>query len=160
MARETLLTREGYERKKAELEAKERRLYQEIPALLAQAKEHSGGDFRENKEYLYLVEEQELLEREVRALRELLANARIISEEEIRTDEVGIGSRVILKDIETGEEWTVTLVPPAEVDLLEGRIGIDSPVGRALLTHGKGKQVVVPAPAGKIRYEILGIERG
>jgi len=54
----------------------------------------------------------------------------------------------------------VTLVPPAEVDLLEGRIGIDSPVGRALLTHGKGKQVVVQAPAGKIRYEILGIERG
>jgi len=160
MARETLLTREGYERKKAELEAKERRLYQEIPALLAQAKEHSGGDFRENKEYLYLVEEREILEREVRALRELLANARVISEDEIRTDEVGIGSRVILKDVETGQEWTVTLVPPAEVDLLEGRIGTDSPVGRALLTHGKGKQVVVQAPAGRIRYEILGIERG
>lgn len=160
MARETLLTREGYERKKAELEAKERRLYQEIPALLAQAKEHSGGDFRENKEYLYLLEEQEILEREVRALRELLANARVISEDEIRSDEVGIGSRVLLKDMETGEVWTITLVPPAEVDLLQDRIGIDSLVGQALLTHGRGKQVVVQAPAGKLRYQILGIERG
>lgn len=160
MAQETLLTREGYERKKAELETKERRLYQEIPALLAQAKEHSGGDFRENKEYLYLLEEQEILEREVRALRELLANARVISEDEIRTDEVGIGSRVLLKDLETGEVWTITLVPPAEVDLLQDRIGIDSPVGQALLSHGRGKQVVVQAPAGKLRYQILGIERG
>lgn len=160
MARETLLTKEGYERKKAELEKLEHRLYQEIPALLAQAKEHSGGDFRENKEYLYLVEEQELLENEVRALRELLANARIIPEEEIRTDEVGIGARVILRDLETKEEEIYTLVPPAEVDLLHNRIGIDSPVGKALLTHGKGKHVMVQAPTGRIRYEIVAIERG
>ncbi|MCR4392357.1 MAG: GreA/GreB family elongation factor [Candidatus Acetothermia bacterium] len=160
MAKETLLTKEGFERKKAELEALERRLYQEIPERLKEAKEHGGGDIRENKEYIYLKQEQEFIEGEVRALRELLENARIISEDELRTDEVGIGTRAILEDVETGAVATYTLVPPAEVDLLQNRIGIDSPVGMALQAHGKGKAIVVQTPTKRVRYRVLGIERG
>jgi transcription elongation factor GreA len=159
MPREILLTKEGYERKKAELERLERRLYQEIPDRLKEAKVH-GGDLRENKEYLYLKEEQEYIEREVRRLRELLDNARIISEDEISSDQVGIGTRVILEDMESGQFETYTLVSPVEVDLLQNRIGIDSPVGEALMGHSKGETIVVQAPAGQIRYRILGLERG
>ncbi|HEC62959.1 MAG TPA: transcription elongation factor GreA [Candidatus Acetothermia bacterium] len=159
MPREILLTKEGYERKKAELERLERRLYQEIPDRLKEAKVH-GGDLRENKEYLYLKEEQEFIEREVRRLRELLDNARIISQEEISSDQVGIGTRVILEDVDSGEFDTYTLVSPVEVDLLQNRIGIDSPVGEALMGHSKGETILVEAPAGKIRYRILGLERG
>jgi transcription elongation factor GreA len=159
MPQEILLTKEGYERKKAELERLEHRLYKEIPERLKEAKVH-GGDLRENKEYIYLKEEQEFIEREVRKLRELLENARIISEDEIRSDQVGIGTKVILEDTETGSFETYTLVSPAEVDLLQNRIGIDSPVGAALMGHAKGETIVVQAPAGKIRYRILGIERG
>ncbi len=160
MAKETLLTKEGYERKKAELERIERRLYQEIPQRLKEAKEHGGGDVRENREYLYLKQEQDMIEAEARALRELLETARIISEDDIRPDEVGIGTRAILEDVETGEVGTYTLVPPAEVDLLQNRIGIDSPVGLALQTHGRGKTITVQSQASRIRYKILGIERG
>ena len=159
MSQEILLTKEGYERKKAELERLEHRLYKEIPERLKEAKVH-GGDLRENKEYIYLKEEQEFIEREVRKLRELLENARIISEDEIRSDQVGIGTKVILEDTETGSFETYTLVSPAEVDLLQNRIGIDSPVGAALMGHAKGETILVQAPAGKIRYRILGIERG
>jgi transcription elongation factor GreA len=159
MPREILLTKEGYERKKAELERLERRLYQEIPDRLKEAKVH-GGDLRENKEYLYLKEEQEYIEREVRRLRELLDNARIISEDEISSDQVGIGTRVILEDMESGQFETYTLVSPVEVDLLQNRIGIDSPVGEALMGHSKGETIVVQAPGGQIRYRILGLERG
>jgi transcription elongation factor GreA len=159
MAKEILLTKEGYERRKAELEALERRLYQEIPERLREAKEH-GGDLRENKEYIHLQEEQEFIEREVTQLRELLENARIISEEEMSADQVGIGTKVILEDVEQGETNTYTLVSPAEVDLLENRIAIDSPVGTALMGLGKGRVIVVQAPAGKVRYRVLGIERG
>ena len=60
MAQEILLTKEGFERKTAKLEHLERQLYQEIPERLKDAKEH-GGDLRENKEYIYLKEEQEFM---------------------------------------------------------------------------------------------------
>jgi len=149
MAQEILLTKEGYERNKAELERLEHRLYKEIPERLKEAKAH-GGDLRENKEYIYLKEEQEFIEREVRRLRELLENARIISEDEIRADQVGIGTRVTLEDTETRTFETYTLVSPAEVDLLRNRIGIDSPVGEALMGHSRGETIVVQTPAGSI----------
>ncbi len=159
MARETLLTKEGYEQKKAELERLEYRLYQEIPQRLKDAKDHGGGDVRENREYLYLKQEQDMIEAEARALRELLETARVMTEEDFRTDEVGIGSQAILEDIETGEVETYTLVPPAEVDLLQNRIGVDSPVGQALQTYSKGKTITVQTQRKKIKYKILGIER-
>jgi len=159
VAQETLLTEEGYERKKAELERLEHVLYHEIPEKLRQAKEH-GGDLRENKEYVYLKEEQEFADQEVRTLRELLENARIIAEEDIRSDEVGIGTNVMLEDVATKEMATYKLVSPAEVDLMRNQIGIDSPVGTALMGLGKGKTIVVQAPAGKLKYRILGIGRG
>ncbi len=159
MAQEILLTREGYERKKAELEKHEKVLYQEIPHKLRLAKEH-GGDLRENKEYVYLKEEQEYADQEVRRLRELLENARIIAEDELSTDEVRIGTVVHLEDMGKKELTTYKLVSSAEVDLLRNQIGVDSPVGAALMGQGKGQTIVVQAPAGRLRYRILGIERG
>lgn len=159
MPQEILLTKEGYERKRKQLEELEHKLYQEIPARLKEAKER-GGDLMENREYVYLKNEQEVIEREVRRLRELLENARIISEDEIRGDTVGIGTRVILEDTETGEFDTYTLVSPQEADLLEKRIGIDSPVGAALMGHGRGDTIVVQTPSGRRRYRILGVEKG
>jgi len=159
MAKETLLTKEGFERKKAELEKVEHRLYHEIPQRLKEAKEHGGGDVRENREYLYLKQEQEMIEAEAYALRELLETARIMTEDDFRADQIGIGSRAILEDVETGNVGTYTLVPPAEVDLLQNRIGIDSPVGLALQSHGKGKTISVQAQTKRVRYKILGIER-
>ncbi len=159
MPQEILLTKEGYERKRKQLEELERKLYQEIPARLKEAKER-GGDLLENREYVYLKNEQEIIEREVRRLRELLENARIISEDEIKGDTVGIGTRVILEDTETGEFDTYTLVSPAEVDLLAKRIGIDSPVGAALMGHTRGDSIVVQTPSGRRRYRILGVAKG
>lgn len=159
MAKETLLTKEGYKQKKAELERLERRLYQEIPERLKEAKDHGGGDVRENREYLYLKQEQDLIEAEVRALRELLETARVMTDDELRADEVGIGSRAILEDVDTNEVGTYTLVPPAEVDLLQNKIGVDSPVGQALQAYHRGKTITVQVQGKKIRYKVLGIER-
>lgn len=158
MPQEILLTKEGYEKKRKQLEELEHKLYHEIPQRLKEAKER-GGDLLENREYVYLKNEQEIIEREVRRLRELLENARIISEDEIKGDTVGIGTRVILEDTETGEFDTYTLVSPAEVDLLAKRIGIDSPVGAALMGHTRGDIIVVQTPSGKRRFRILGVEK-
>lgn len=153
-----VLTQEGYELKKKKLEEYRHILHEELPKKLKMAKEH-GAELRENKEYLDLKSQQDFYEAEVRRLEELLEKAKIIDEREISTKAVGIGTRVILKDTRRGETATFELVGPAEVDLEQGKISSGSPLGKALMGHRKGEEVVVETPAGVIKYKILGIER-
>ncbi|HIC95752.1 TPA: transcription elongation factor GreA [Candidatus Bipolaricaulota bacterium] len=156
---EILLTRTGYELKKKELEEYRQILYERIPNQLKRAAEH-GRELRENKEYLDLMREQEFYEAEVRRLEELLDNARIIADEEISTEFVGLGSRVILEDRTRRRVDTIELVSAAEADLERRRISVDSPVGRALLNRHIGEEVEVELPQGKrLSYRILGIEK-
>ncbi len=155
---EILLTKEGYELKKKQLEEYRHILYEEIPKRLKMAKEH-GGELRENKEYLDVQAEKEYYEAEVRRLEELLERAKIIDEESISTKTVGIGNRVTLKDLETGEQITFELVSPAEVDLEANKVSTESPLGKALLGHKRGEVVEVELPGRTVRYKILGIQR-
>lgn len=156
---EVLLTQEGYELKKKKLEEYRRILHEELPKKLKLAKDH-GAELRENKEYLDLKSQQDFYEAEVRRLEELLERAKVIDADQISTKEVGIGTRVTLKDKVSGEMAMFKLVGPAEVDLEQGRISTTSPLGKALMGHRKGEEVVVETPKGIIRYKILGIERG
>ncbi len=156
---EILLTREGYEQKKKQLEEYRHILYEEIPKRLKMAKEH-GGELRENKEYLDVQAEKEYYEAEVRRLEELLERAKIIDEEQISTKTVGIGNRVTLKDLETGAQVTFELVSPAEVDLEANKISTESPLGQALLGRKRGEVVEVELPGRTVRYKIVGIQRG
>jgi transcription elongation factor GreA len=73
---------------------------------------------------------------------------------------VGIGSTVVVADLEEDEEITYTLVGPGEIDARKGKISIQSPVGRALDLRGVGDIVEVDVPAGMVRYKILRIELG
>lgn len=156
---EILLTRAGYELKKKELEDYRQILYERIPNQLKRAAEH-GRELRENKEYLDLMREQDFYEGEVRRLEELLDNVRILEDEEISTEFVGLGSRVILEDREQRRVDIVELVNAAEVDLKRRRISVESPVGKALVGHHVGEQVEVELPRGKsANYRILGIEK-
>jgi transcription elongation factor GreA len=156
---EILLTRAGYELKKKELEEYRQILYERIPNQLKRAAEH-GRELRENKEYLDLMREQEFYEAEVRRLEELLDNARILEDEEISTEFVGLGSRVILEDRAQRRVDTVELVNPAEADLERRRVSVECPVGKALVGHHVGEQVEVELPRGKsANYRILGIEK-
>ncbi len=155
---EVLLTKEGYEQKKKQLEEYRRILHEEIPQRLKMAKEH-GGELRENKEFLDIQTEKEFYELEVRRLEELLERARVIEEEEISTKTVGIANRVTLQNLDTGEQITFELVSPAEVDLEHNKISSESPLGRALMDRRKGETVEVETPAGLVRYKIVGIQR-
>jgi len=156
---EILLTRDGYELKKRQLEEYRQILYERIPNRLKRAAEH-GRELRENKEYLDLMREQEFYEAEVRRLEELLDNAQIIEDEQISTEFVGLGSRVILEDRGLKRVDTIELVSPAEADLERRKISVESPVGEALVGHHVGEEVEVELPTGKTaRYRILGIEK-
>jgi len=155
---EILLTKEGYELKKKELEEYRRILHEEIPKRLKVAKEH-GAELRENKEFIDIQAEKDFYEAEVRKLEELLDRAKVIDEQSISTKTVGIGNRVILKDLDKGKQVTFELVSQAEVDLEANKISIDSPLGQALKGHKRGEVIELEVPTGKVRYKILGIQR-
>jgi len=156
---EILLTQAGYELKQKQLEEYRQILYERIPNRLKRAAEH-GRELRENKEYLDIMREQEFYEAEVRRLEELLDNAEIIAEEEISTEFVGLGSRVILEDRGLRRVDTIELVSKAEADLEQRKISVESPVGKALVGHHVGEEVEAELPTGKSAcYRILGIEK-
>lgn len=150
------LTQEGYEAKVEKLKELRSELYEEIPEKLKSAKSHEG-DIRENKEFMFLREQQDRVQAEVNRLEDLLDKAEIIDESEIRSDMVSIGTSVILQPAEGDGPETFILVSPAEVSLEKNKISIESPVGKALIGHQQGDEVVVETPAGNRRYRILGI---
>lgn len=155
---EVLLTKEGYELKKRQLEEYRRILHEEIPRRLKTAKEH-GGELRENKEYLDIQSEKDFYESEVRRLEDLLDRAQIIDEESISTKTVGIGTRVTLKDLEKGDQVTFELVSPAEADLESNKISTNSPLGKALKGQRRGAEIELETPRGTLHFRIVGIQR-
>ena len=151
------LTREGYEKLKEELEylknVRRRELSKEIGQAIAQ------GDISENAEYDAAKEAQGLNEKKIAELEENLARGRIIDDENIPKDEVRIGARVELKDLDLGEELQYTLVSEVEADYAQGKISITSPIGKGLLGHKENEIVEIKIPAGILRYKILKISR-
>lgn len=119
----------------------------------------SFGDISENSEYDQAKNEQAQLEERIAKLENMLRNARIIDEDEITTDKVSIGSKVVVKDLEFDEEMEYVLVGSAEADPYEGRISNESPLGSALIGNEIGAVVEVNVPDGVIEYEILKIAR-
>ena len=89
----------------------------------------------------------------------MLRNAKIIDEDQITTDKVSVGSKVVVKDLEFDEEVEYTIVGSAEADPYEGRISNESPLGSALLGYKIGEIVEVNVPDGVIKYEIVNIAR-
>jgi len=155
---EVMLTQEGYQLKKHELEEYRRILHEEIPQRIKAAKDH-GGELRENKEFLDIQAEKEFYEAEVRQLEELLDRAKIIDEASISTETVGVGSRVTIKELGSNEQMTLEMVGPHEVNLEENKISTDSPLGKALLGRRRGAVFELEAPSGTRRYRVLGIQR-
>lgn len=117
------------------------------------------GDLSENSEYEDAKNEQAFIEGRIITLEKMLRNARVISDDEVNTDTVSIGSTVVVKDLEFGEEIEYTIVGSAESDPLENRISNESPVGEALLGKKKGTIIDVNVPAGIIQYEIIDIQK-
>ena len=115
------------------------------------------GDLTENAEYEAAKNAQAFIEGRILDLKRILANARTLIEDEVPTDTVGLGSMVTVRDLDFGDEWTLTLVSPFEADPDKDRISIRSPVGRALLGRRVGDAVAVKTPGGETHYEIVQI---
>ncbi len=155
--RQLILTPEGLRRIENELRELQTVRRQEVADHIRQAKDL--GDVTENPEYEDAKTEQAFLEGRISELKNILKSAVVIDESEIPTDQVGIGSVVRVRDLDTGEEMEFTLVGSYEADPLEDRISNESPIGEALLGRRVGDTVEARVPAGRVRYEILSIRR-
>lgn len=150
----SFLTREGYQKLQDELESLRTVKRQEIANRLHEAME--GGELIENAEYEAAKNEQAFVEGRIKELEILLANARVIAEQD-KTGTVQIGSTVTVQE-DGGDPEVYTIVGAAEANPRAGRISNESPLGKSLLNHKVGDQVQVDAPAGSFTVKVLKVE--
>jgi transcription elongation factor GreA len=149
MPKDVILTPEGLEKLKSELEELTTTKRREVAERIKDAREY--GDISENSEYDDAKNEQAMLESRIAALEEKLRSATVVEPQDITTDVVGVGSRVKVKDGQSGKSETYTIVGSTEASPAEKKLSNESPVGRALIGHGKGDTVEVQLPNGKAR---------
>ena len=130
----------------------------EVSELIKEAR--SFGDLSENSEYDEAKTEQGKLYSKIAELKVLIENAEIVDnmDENTPKDAITLGSIVKVRDIEEDFEETYEIVGSQEANPREGRISDDSPLGRGLHGHKAGETVIVNAPAGAIKFEILSVE--
>ena len=157
MAKEYRLSAERLEELKQELTYLKTVREKEVAELIKEAR--GFGDLSENSEYDEAKNEQGKLYSRIAELDEILSNYTLIEEQENHMDMVHVGNNVVVKDLEFDETLHYQIVGSQEADPMNGRISEDSPFGRALLGQKAGEEVVVEAPAGNIRYQIVEIQR-
>ncbi len=153
----TYYTEEGLNNLKEELNQLKSVERPKISQQIADARDK--GDLSENAEYDAAKEAQGLLELRISQMEALLANARLIDESQMDNSKVLILSKVKLKNTANGQEMEYTLVAENEANLKEKKISIDSPIGKGLVGKTVGEIAEIQIPAGKIKFEILGISR-
>ena len=152
------MTREGYERLKAEMVQLRDIEMIEITKRVATAREM--GDLSENAEYHAAREDQGMLQARVNMLSDKLSRAEIIDPSKLPRDVVVLGAKVRVKDLDFDDEETFQIVGPGEDNADENKILPTSPIAKGLMGKKKGDKVEIEAPRGKIRFEILEISSG
>lgn len=155
MSDQKYLTAEGAAKLKVELAQLKGQGREEIAQRLRSAVQM--GDLSENADYHKAKEDQSFLEGRIQELEYLLQNATIIDQSEVDSDTVDVGNRVTIQEAGESPE-TYHMVGAKEADPRNGRISNESPIGRALLGHRVGDDVVVETPGGQIHLKILKIE--
>jgi len=155
--KEIILTPEGHEKLKEEIEHLSTIKRREVAERIKQAREF--GDIAENSEYDDAKNEQAMLEHRIAMLEERLKHARVIEAREITTEVVSVGTRVRLRDLDAKETIEYTIVGSAEANPAEYKLSNESPVGKAIIGRKKGETVEVQTPRGKaLKYKILDIK--
>lgn len=157
MANETLITQEGLEKLKEELNRLKTEGRIKVSKRLEEA--IALGDISENSEYDAAKNEQAFIEGHILELENKIRTAKIIEEADENESQVRLGSKVLVEDMETGEQIAYTVVGTSEADPFNNRISNESPVGKAILGQPISKTnpaiVTVKAPVGELQYKIL-----
>ena len=158
--KEVILTPEGYEKLKQEIEQLSTTKRREVAERIRIAREF--GDIAENAEYDSAKNDQAHLEARIAMLEERLKNARVVTKKEItaaqRSGEVSVGTKVKLKDMSSNKTVEYHVVGSAEANPAELKVSNESPVGKAILGHKKGDVVEAPTPRGAKKFKIMEVK--
>ena len=148
------MTQAGYDKLKKDLaDALAQRPV--ISAAIAEAREK--GDLSENAEYDAARDAQGLLEVKIARLKEKVANARVIDESKLSADTVQLLSKVELENLANKMKMRFQIVGESEADFSKGLLSASTPIGEALMGHGKGEVVEAKVPSGIMKFKILDI---
>jgi transcription elongation factor GreA len=154
--KEVILTAEGYEKLKQEIDTLRGEKRREVAERIRVAREF--GDIAENAEYDDAKNEQAMLEHRIAQLEERLLTARVITKKEISKDAVSIGSKVRLRDMQANKTFEYHIVGSAEANPAENKLSNESPVGKAIMGHKKGDVVEAPTPKGAKKFKIMEVK--
>ncbi len=150
-------TPEGYAKLKAELEHMKTVERAHVIKQIAEARDK--GDLSENAEYDAAKEAQGMLELRIAKLEETLARARVVDASQLDNSKVLILSTVRIRNQQNGKEVTYTLVAQNEANIAQGKISVDSPIGKGLLGKSVGEVAEIKVPSGTMHFEVLEITR-
>jgi transcription elongation factor GreA len=153
---EVILTQEGLEQLEEELRELKTVKRKELAERLKVA--ISYGDLKENSEYHSAKDDQAHLETRILVLDRTIKKAQVVNTDRLDLNEVGIGSYVILNDMEFAEKVEYRIVGPAEANVTENKISYESPLGKGLLGKKAGDLIQVNAPMGTLQYKLLEIK--
>jgi len=151
----TYMTREGYKKKMEEIAYLESVKRPEVSRAIAEARDK--GDLSENAEYDAAKEAQGMLEMKISQLKDMVANARILDESKLNTNEVQILNKVKIKNVANGATMEYTIVADSEANLKEKKIASSTPIAQGLLGHKLGEVVDIKVPSGMMKFEIVSI---
>jgi transcription elongation factor GreA len=149
------MTREGYDKLKADLDRMQGAQMIEVTKRVAAAR--AMGDLSENAEYHAAREDQGILQAKINELKDRLSRAYIVDKSALPSDAVAFGCKVKVKDLDFEEEETFILVGPGEEDYDNNKILVTSPIGQGLMGKKVGDTADIAVPKGKLRFEILEI---
>jgi transcription elongation factor GreA len=152
------MTREGYEKLKGDLDRMENSEMIEVAKRIAAARDL--GDLSENAEYHAAREDQGMLQARIDALKDKLARAQIVDHSTLPKDTVVFGTRVRIKNLDSGEFEVYQLVGPGDEDYDNNKILTTSPRGQGLLGKKVGETVEIKVPRGILKYQIVDINSG
>ena len=152
MQPDTLLTPEGLLALQTELD----QLLAKRPAMAAKIKSaRELGDLKENAEYHAAKDEQAFLETRIQVIERQIRTAKVV--DAASSDKVTVGSKVLVKDLDAGDQETWMVTGVSEADPMENKVSYESPIGSALMDMAVGETVEVQLPRGSMRLEIVSI---
>ncbi|MCP4002839.1 MAG: transcription elongation factor GreA [bacterium] len=149
------MTQRGFEMLSQELKHLKGKDRPAIVDEIRVAREH--GDLSENAEYDAAKEKQGMIEARIRTIEDRIARSEVVKTADVGLDRVRFGTRVVLEDLDSGDEVTYTIVGEDEADISNGLLSVTSPVARALIGKAVDDMIVVSVPAGTREYEVRGI---
>ena len=149
------MTREGYNKLVEEVSYLESERRPAISKQIAEARDK--GDLSENAEYDAAKEMQGIVEVKIAQLKSVISNARLIDESRISTDCVQILNKVTIRNTKTNQKMVYTLVSESEANLKEGKIAVNTPIGKGLLGKKIGDIAEIKVPSGLMTFEIIDI---